>query len=640
MPAPSLFEQVVQIIDADIAVFDADLRYEYVNPVAIKDPDVRQWIIGKTEEEYRERRGKDPRIADVRQRALRKVLDEQRPNEFEEVLTTASGERRHFLRHICPIFAADGSVERLIGYGVDVTALRRADEAVRQSERSLRDFVDNAPFGIYRRAPGGRFLAVNRRLVQLLGYESEADLLTADFARDIFSGGTAGEPFTTDAASIDARAQWQRKDRTPITVRLTGRRVDDDAGTPRHWEVFVEDVTPLDAAQRALEISQDHLHHAQKMEAIGRMAGGIAHDFNNILVAITCNAELVLEDSALTDYQRSDIREISKAAARAAALTSQLLAFGRKQALQPHVLDVNAVIRDTEEMLRRLAGETVQLDIALGESAGAVCADPGKLAQVVMNLVVNARDATPAGGRVTVETYDVDVDAAAAQYLGLQAPGPYVVISVLDTGCGIPDAIKDHIFEPFFTTKAEGKGTGLGLATAHGVVEQSGGHICVSSAPGRGARFDVYLPRVADHADPTAQPVVGSPRIDGTERVLVVEDQATVRTLAERILTARGYQVLCARDASEAEAIFTQQQTPIDLLLTDVVMPGMSGRELAERLSARQPSLRVLYMSGYHDDETLRRGAESGALPQGHLLQKPFSPQSLRVSVREAIDRV
>jgi CheY-like chemotaxis protein len=380
---------------------------------------------------------------------------------------------------------------------------------------------------------------------------------------------------------------------------------------------------------------EQQFRQAQKMEAVGRLAGGVAHDFNNLLTVISGNADLLLEDLAPEDPHRRDVEEMRKAAESAASLTRQLLAFSRQQVLKPRVLDVNAVLAGAEKLLKRLIGEEIQLVALLGSDLGRVKADPGQLEQVVMNLAVNARDAMPNGGKLTLETANVDLDDTYLQGHPVAKPGPYVMLAVSDTGVGMDEHTKARIFEPFFTTKETGKGTGLGLATVYGIVKQSQGFIWVYSEPQHGTTFKIYLPRVDQPAERVQDVVPAGESLQGTETILIVEDTAGVRAAAGTVLKRRGYTVLEAPDGAAALRRAAEHRGPIALLLTDVVMPGMSGRDLARQLGAVRPDLRVLFMSGYTDDAIVRHGVlEPGVM----YLQKPFTPDSLGRKVREALD--
>jgi signal transduction histidine kinase len=415
-----------------------------------------------------------------------------------------------------------------------------------------------------------------------------------------------------------------------------------DAITKHRWlRGILMDVTAhvssenaLRASEEALRRAAEQLRQSQKIEAVGRLAGGIAHDFNNILSVILSYGELLLDDMPTTDPRREDIEAIRRAGRQAAELTRQLLAFSRQQVLTLKVLDLNEVVSGANLMLRRLLGETVDLSVRLAPEPAPIRADVGQLDQVVMNLAINARDAMPDGGQLTIETTHVVLDAEfARQHLGI-APGPHVMLAVSDTGLGMDREVQSRIFEPFFTTKERGKGTGLGLSTVLGIVQQTGGSIWVYSELGQGTTFKVYIPRARGGAAPDVQ-LPSTTTLRGSETVLLVEDQDEVREVARQILRRLGYEVLEAPSAAEALAIGARPGQRIDLLLTDVVMPQMSGRELAERLVPLRPDLRVLFMSGYTEDAILQhRILESGFA----YLQKPLVPEALGRRVREVLD--
>ncbi|OLC71983.1 MAG: hypothetical protein AUH78_17050 [Gemmatimonadetes bacterium 13_1_40CM_4_69_8] len=371
------------------------------------------------------------------------------------------------------------------------------------------------------------------------------------------------------------------------------------------------------------------------MEAVGRLAGGIAHDFNNLLTAILGSADLLLDTLSPDAPEREDLDEIRKAAKRAADLTRQLLAFSRQQLLAPQVLDVNALLTNLEKLLRRLIGEHIELRTALAPNVGAVQADPGQLEQVIVNLAVNARDAMPQGGQLTIETANAELDEAYAAEHFPARPGSYVLLAVTDTGTGMDAQTKSHIFEPFFTTKEKGKGTGLGLATVYGIVKQSDGYIWVYSEPGHGTSFKIYLPRVAEAPGPARPGFELSASVRGSETVFVVEDDEMVRALIRRMLETRGYTVLLAPHGDEALQLLERHPGRVDLLMTDVVMPGMSGRDLADRVAERRPGIKVLYLSGYTDDAIVRHGVLEPGIA---FLQKPFSADALARKVREVLD--
>ena len=371
-----------------------------------------------------------------------------------------------------------------------------------------------------------------------------------------------------------------------------------------------------------LRESEEQLRQAQKMEAVGRLAGGVAHDFNNLLMVMRGYGELLLNRLDANDPLRRNAEEIQEAAKRATALTQQLLAFSRKQVLQPKVLELNAVVTEVEKMLRRLIGEDIELAATLDLALGRVKADPGQIEQIILNLAVNARDAMPQGGRLTLRTANVTLDQAYARQHRGARPGPHVLLAVSDTGVGMDAETQSHIFEPFFTTKDAGKGTGLGLSTVYGIVKQSGGTIWVESAPGRGTTFEIYLPLVEKAAaSGELHPALPAPPPGGTETILVVEDEMSVRRLAAEFLGSNGYTVLEAQDGGEALQVCEEHRGPIHLLITDVVMPGMSGWELAVRLAGRRPEMKVIYMSGYTDDAIVQHGV----LEEGIIFPNSFS---------------
>jgi two-component system cell cycle sensor histidine kinase/response regulator CckA len=389
--------------------------------------------------------------------------------------------------------------------------------------------------------------------------------------------------------------------------------------------------TLLDITER--KNLEEQLRQAQRIEAVGRLAGGVAHDFNNLLTAILGYSDIVLEQLPSGDRLRHYVGEIKKAGERAASLTRQLLAFSRQQVLAPLVLDLNAVVADMEKMLRRLIGEDIELVTVLGHDLARVKADPSQLEQVIMNLAVNARDAMPEGGRLSLATANFLVDEAYAQrHVGLK-PGPYVTLTVTDTGCGMDAETLSRIFEPFFTTKEKGKGTGLGLSTVYGVVKQSGGYIEVESEPGRGTAFRVYLPQVEESLTNVKEREPAAAPSSGAETILLVEDEESVRTLVESVLRSKGYKVIPAARGDEALALSEQYAQPIALMLVDMVMPRMSGRELARRLAPLHPETKVLFMSGYAGSS-----ASDGLDADTHFIQKPFTSEALARKVRETLD--
>jgi PAS domain S-box-containing protein len=434
--------------------------------------------------------------------------------------------------------------------------------------------------------------------------------------------------------SIAAGADWEgefedyRKDGSRVWIEARASRMADPAGGPAGILWLAHDIS----GRKRLE--QQYLH-SQKMEAVGRLAAGVAHDFNNLLTVITGCGEMLLKNLPADDPARGLVGEMTGAGQRAASLTRQLLTFSRRQVLAPKVLDLNEVVTDLEKMLRRVIGEDVALATNLAPQLGPVRADPGQVQQVLLNLAVNARDAMPCGGKLTIETRNVELDGGYARSQAEARAGPHVLLAVSDTGHGMMPEVRARIFEPFFTTKEPGKGTGLGLATVYGIVRHSGGHVAVYSEPGLGTTFKVYLPRAPEAAS-RGKPHLGPAALPrGSETVLLVEDEDAVRSLTGLVLRQSGYAVLEAGHAGEAHRQAQRHGGPIHLLVTDVVMPGAGGRQLAEQLHARHPQMKVLYLSGYADDAVVRHGILGEEV---NFLQKPFSPAALAHKVREALD--
>ena len=537
------------------------------------------------------------------------------------------------LESTCTVIrSAKGEPEKLLIVNRDISGRKRAEEALRHSEAGFRSVVENAPYGIYRVSLGGQLLQINPALQKMLGYPSPEELLRANLATDVYRHPGEYERMIQLFGSLeefkDVEAEWRRKDGAPITVRCSGRRVKDQSGVPAYLEFFAEDVTERRVLERQLRM-------AQKMEAVGRLSGGIAHDFNNLLGVIIGYSRVVRKqlgkDSPLSEH----VEEVEKAGQRAAELTKQLLAFSRQQVLTPAVLNLNAVVKELCKMLPRLLGEDIDVTTALAEDLGQVKADQGQIEQVIVNLAVNARDAMPQGGRLKIETANVQLDENFTWNHPGSRVGRYVMLGVTDSGIGMSPETQAQIFEPFFTTKERGKGTGLGLATVYGVVKQSGGYISVDSAPGKGASFRVYLPRTEEAVvQPAASVPVDQPA-RGSETILLVEDAEPLRKLAQSFLEARGFRVLTAPNGEEALQLAVQNPEPIHLLLTDVVMPGMNGRVLAEQLGPRQPGMKVIYMSGYTDSFIAGHGVLN---PGTHLLHKPFNEETLIAKVREVLD--
>jgi two-component system cell cycle sensor histidine kinase/response regulator CckA len=527
---------------------------------------------------------------------------------------------------------SNGEPEKMVIVNRDVSDRKLAAEALRRSEASFRSVVEDAPYGIYRANLSGQLLMVNSTLVKMLGYESQAELLKANLADDIHRDSREhqrlSEMFPRDQGFKDMEVEWKRKDGGTITVRCSGRPVLNEAGALAYLEVFAEDITE----RRVLE---KQLRMAQKMEAIGRLSGGIAHDFNNLLGVIIGYSQVMKRSLGPSHPSYEHAEEIEKASQRAVSLTRQLLAFSRQQVLEPAILTLNALVSDMEKMLPRLLGEDIKVDLNLDPALGQVKADQSQLEQVLMNLAVNARDAMPDGGKLTVRTANEVLDLTYTRQHPGSKPGRYVVLAVTDTGTGMDPETQAHIFEPFFTTKERDKGTGLGLSTVYGVVKQSGGYIAVDSEKGKGSTFSIFLPRVEQAVEAPEAVSLKTLSVRGSETILLVEDSEPLRKLAHMFLKDNGYRVLTAADGEDALQVAKQHAAPIHLLLTDVVMPGINGRVLAERLGPWQPGMKVLYMSGYTDSFI----AGHGVLEQGiHLLHKPFTEETLARKVREVLE--
>jgi two-component system, cell cycle sensor histidine kinase and response regulator CckA len=528
----------------------------------------------------------------------------------------------------------EGEPEKLVVVNRDISERKKAQEALSRSEASFRSLVEGAPYGIYRATMTGQFLEVNPALQRILGYESAQELFKADLATQVFRHAADYQrmnEFLAESKELkDIEMEWKRPNGEPIVVRCSGHRVDVKDGGPGYFEVFAEDVTEKRTLERQLRM-------AQKMEAIGRLSGGIAHDFNNLLGVIIGYSGVLKKslDKAQPTYEYAT--EIEKAGQRAASLTRQLLAFSRQQVLTPSVLSLNSLVSDMEKMLPRLLGEDINVSLSLDGELGNVKADQSQIEQVIMNLAVNARDAMPSGGKLHIQTANVEIDTAYTRDHPGSKVGSYVMLAIADTGTGMSAETIAHIFEPFFTTKGVGEGTGLGLATVYGVVKQSNGYIWVDSTLGNGSTFQIYLPRNLD----TEQVSVAKPEVQsrekpkGSEMILLVEDAEPLRKLAQAFLESNGFRVLSATSGEAALEIAARHPGLFDLLLTDVVMPGMNGRVLAEQLSMRQPGLKVLFMSGYTDSFI----AGHAVLQKGtNLLHKPFTEEIFISKVREVLD--
>ena len=539
---------------------------------------------------------------------------------------------------ISPVHDSARRVTHFVGVQQDVTERKRAEATLRENEERIRVLMDSAVEAIYGVDLAGHCTFCNLSCASMLAYASPSCLIGKNMHALMHHTRVDGTPYPVEECRIYVAI---RQGLGSHVVDEVLWRADGTCFPAEYWSnpifragqvvgavVSFQDIT----ARKSLE---EQFRQAQKMDAFGQLAGGVAHDFNNLLTVINGYSELLLGSLPRNDPSREMIAEVHKAGERSAGLTRQLLAFSRQQVLAPRILNLNEVVAETDKMLRRLIGEDIRLTSTLESHPWAVEADPGQIEQVMLNLAVNARDAMPRGGRLTIETRNVTLDEAYARtHTGARA-GRHVLLSVSDSGEGIPPGILAKIFEPYFTTKEPGKGTGLGLATVFGIVEQSGGHVAVDSEVGAGTTFKVYLPQVEQASEGSKAPSPIPPPPRGTETILLAEDEPAVRMLTRRILTGRGYRVLEAADGEEAVRVAAGHAGPIHLLITDVVMPGMGGRAAAEALAERQPGIRVVYLSGYTDDAVIRHGV----LREGvHFLHKPFTAHELARKVRDVLD--
>ncbi len=547
---------------------------------------------------------------------------------FETELVRRDGSRIWVEANVANVLK-DGQISGRLAVVRDITARRQAEAALRQTSQRLQAVVDASPVAISVVDEAGRVVFWSRAAAKLLGWPEEEILgrqlpTVPDQRRLEFEAAMAR---SRGGEATLYETQWLRKDGSLVDVIASGAPLIGPNGGTTGTMVMLVDITE----RKELE---EQLRQAVKMEGIGRLAGGVAHDFNNLLTVIGGRTYLLLSQMPADHAMRRDIELIQQTGARAAALTRQLLAFSRKQILEPTELDLNEVVSDMQSLLDRLLGEDVDIAMDLDPDLGTVTADYGQIEQVIVNMAVNARDAMPRGGRLTLETRNVELDETYARQHVDVRPGAYVALTVSDTGTGMDAATRARVFEPFFTTKAPGKGTGLGLATVYGIVKQSTGHITVYSEPGYGTNFRVYLPRTeAAEVLPLEARRETSPR--GSETVLLAEDDSNLRTLAREILETQGYTVLESQDVEDAIRIAEGYGGAVELLVTDVVMPRMSGRALADAVKRHRPDIEVLFMSGYTDDAIVHHGVLDPATP---FLQKPFNPGSLARKVREVLD--
>lgn len=625
------YRQVVERFPEMVSILQ-DGKIEYINPSGVKlfrgtSPDD---LVGRPVMDL-----VHPDSRDLAEKRLRDLMEEGKETPQEEA---------KFLRldgtvvdvEVFAISTAYRGRPAVLGIIKDITERKRAEEALRSSSETLQALVNSSPLAIVTFDPDGNIRMWNPAAERMFGWKAEEvigrphPIVPVDKQEEF---GELREFALGGGMFTDRELCRLRKDGSYIDISVSTAPLRDVSGAISSIMSIITDISERKRAEEALRLSEEQLRQAQKMEAVGRLAGGIAHDFNNLLMAITGYSELLLERVGDNEPMWREIDEIRKAGVRAASLTRQLLAFSRRQVLQPKLLDLNTVVLSVERMLRRLIGEDVELVTALGEELGKVKADPGQIEQVIMNLAVNSRDAMPGGGKLVLRTANVDVSKGDASRSFDVPAGVWVMLSVSDTGTGMSEEVKAHLFEPFFTTRE--KGTGLGLATVYGIVRQSGGHVRVDSEPGRGTTMEIYLPRLSGTADLQEETSTPAGFSGGRETILVAEDEDMVRDLVCEILKRSGYTVLEARNGEEALEVAARHLDPIHLVVTDMVMPRMGGHDLAERLVPLRPEMKVLFMSGYTDKVSLHHRVLNR---EAAFLQKPFGPGTLTAKVREVLD--
>jgi PAS domain S-box-containing protein len=505
---------------------------------------------------------------------------------------------------------------------------RTVAEALKSSETRYRTLFDRNMAGVFRSTVEGRLLDFNEAFAKMFGYERSE--LIGKSSQELYYGGAQERARLIEMRRQDPSKQFEvrykRKDGTPLLAVQ-------NISIQQYKDGEIIEGTLIDITRR--QMLEDQLRQAQKMEAVGRLAGGVAHDFNNLLTVITGYSQMSMDETAPGSSLHEHSQQVYEASQRAAALTRQLLAFSRQQVLQPQVVSLNKILESMQKMLSRLIGEDIRVRTICSKELALVKVDPAQIEQVILNLAINARDAMPKGGQLTLETDRSELDETYTKDHPWVKPGVYMRLTVSDNGIGMDEKTQARIFEPFFTTKETGKGTGLGLSMVYGVVKQSGGHIMVYSEPGHGTTFRLYFPVVEKLEEATEAKLKAAAQRRGEETILIVEDDQALRELAKNILAGQGYNVFAAQNPEEVRAICKTQGTKIDLLLTDVIMPQMSGKEVAQMCTATIPNLKVLYMSGYTSDVIMHHGVLEEGLA---FLQKPFTPVSLTAKVREVLD--
>jgi two-component system cell cycle sensor histidine kinase/response regulator CckA len=602
---------------------DCSLRVTSISPLGVSpDSERRDAFLRVSLGDLLRSAGLDQALLEAHRRAL-----EGHSARFE-----FSAADHHWLGHAEPLRGPEGQIEGVTTAVFNHTDHAFAEKMLRLSEQSYRSLIEEAPFAIARATLSGQLLQVNRAMVEMLCYESEQELLIRSLNSEVFAKPILYIEFVSGLSASGSvqglESTWLRRDGKSISVSLAGRATRDDLGRISYIEILAENVTE----RKQLELQ---LRQAQKLQAVGQLAAGIAHDFNNLLTIIHGQVQMALAELPSGDTLLPRLQDVEAAANRAAKLTRQLLSFGRFQNPEAKVLNLNSVVAGLTQMLVLLVGKTITLEFIPGQQLGYVNADPAQLEQVLMNLVLNAKDATPDEGCTRISTENVRLHSSSLRDAGVAPAGDYVALSVIDNGHGMSAEIQARIFEPFFTTKKVGHGTGLGLATVYSIIKQSKGFIAMESELGAGTRFTIYLPRVA------APSLVDSPVPDspvhggGSETILFAEDEEMIRKFTSTFLTRLGYRVLAAADGLEAISLAKNHAGEIDLLITDIVMPRLGGRELAEDLRRTMPDLKILFISGYAGDNTIRQALRN---LNAKLVQKPFpSLPAFAKTIREVL---
>ncbi len=629
------YRRLVENLGVGVCIAESEERFLFANQAAERTFGAA--LVGRSLAEFTGPAEREKILAETKRRRSGEK------GSYALLIRRPDGEERQLSVVATPQFDSAGRFTASFGLFEDVTEQARLQQSLQRERNLLLTLINNLPDHIYLRDREDRFVLANRAVAEFMGAGDPSALegkrdsdfypphIAAQFAADDRMVLEEGRSIINqERHDLSARGQprWTMTTKVPLV---------DEAGKVIGLIGVSRDFTESRETKEALRRSQEQLQQGLKMEAIGRLAGGIAHDFNNLLTVIKGFAELIDTRLPRSDASKTEIGEIRSAAERAAKLTRQLLAFGRKQMLQPRVMRLNDVVTSMHNMLPRILGEDIELSMRLHEGAGSIRADQGQVEQVIMNLTVNARDAMPRGGRLTISTQAVFRGERAQREHPEIKPGDYVALMVSDTGVGMDADTQSRIFEPFFTTKEPGKGTGLGLSMVYGIVKQSGGYVYCDSAPGKGASFTIYLPRVPGDGERDLAEPAAAARKPGTETVLLVEDEDALRGFVRSTLEKDGYTVIDARDGASALEILSARGRAVDVLVTDVVMPRMGGHELAERLVQAKPGIRVLYMSGYTDEAVVPRGA----IPrQVDLIRKPFDADAFLTRLRNVLDSI